>query len=399
MLSRVVRYAKIFSATCRISVSIMDYEIRDFLPEARSLFCERCQLERDGRCDYRNTHLYGCFEGERWNGLYVYYCPLGIGFISAIVSAGRRPAYAMITGPMVIGSLADAIADSAGVMAESLLDIPRRTAEEATAVSEMQWALAAFLSDRDPTEAEAAREAQAKLHNALYELLSQPAQEGGGRYRYPVELEKQLRRMIASGDRQGAKEIINQLLGRLYFGASGDLRQIKENAKSIVALFERAAIDGGAEAEQIFGAGENAAGAIDACASLDELSAFLTAIFYRFVGYVFDFEKIKHTDVVYKALGYVRQHYAEKITLDDLAERVYLSSGYLGKILKNEIGMSFTDFLNSTRIEKSKHLLDDSTLSLAEISTLTGFSDQSYFTKVFQKTCGLSPGEYRKNRR
>ena len=58
--------------------------------------------------------------------------------------------------------------------------------------------------------------------------------------------------------------------------------------------------------------------------------------------------------------------------------------------------MSFTAFVQTVRVEKSKELLRESRLQVAEIASETGFADQSYFTKVFTRSVGVSPTQFRR---
>ncbi len=393
---RTVYYALQWAHACQIEAGVLDYASRGFLPEADCTFCAGCALA-GGPCDPRNTHLYGSFEADRWNGLYVYYCPLGLGFIASTVYAEGRAEWAVVTGPLVIGSLDDTLAllDGGAALADSLSSVPVKSPEDVTGLSRLQAALCAFLSERSAAQVEAAGAAQAELHNALYQATADAGSEG---FRYPLALEKALRRMITQGDRQGARELINQLLGQLYFSEDGDFKRIRDNAKGLVVLFSRAAIEGGADARQIFGQTRRTDEAIDRFCTLDELSQYLTSVFYRFVSYVFDFGRVKNADLVHKVIAYVRAHCAERVTLDDVAAEVHLSRSHLSRELGGALGMPFTDFVNGVRVEKSKALLSETSLPLAEIAGLAGFSDQSYFTKVFRKNTGVSPKEYRRSR-
>ena len=93
--------------------------------------------------------------------------------------------------------------------------------------------------------------------------------------------------------------------------------------------------------------------------------------------------------------NYIDVHIYEKITLDDIAEQVYMSKSHVSKIFNEEMGVSLTAFINGIRVEKAKILLSDASLSVADIAQLTGFEDQSYFTKQFKLLTGLSPKKYR----
>lgn len=97
-----------------------------------------------------------------------------------------------------------------------------------------------------------------------------------------------------------------------------------------------------------------------------------------------------------KAKTYIIEHYAETITLEDVANNANLSQYYFSRLFKQETGTSFIDFLTKIRIEKSKKLLLMEGLSVKEIAYMVGFNDPNYFSKAFKKATGESPVEYRK---
>lgn len=99
--------------------------------------------------------------------------------------------------------------------------------------------------------------------------------------------------------------------------------------------------------------------------------------------------------IVRSALEYIRAHYAEKLTLTELAEKTFVSPWYLSKLLNRATGESFCDLLNRTRLEKAKVLLKDPSLKIHEISEMLGFSDVTHFSRLFKKMVQISPIEYR----
>lgn len=93
---------------------------------------------------------------------------------------------------------------------------------------------------------------------------------------------------------------------------------------------------------------------------------------------------------------YIFNNYNDKISLQDIAKKEFLSTHYLSHEIKNATGYSFTDLLNLTRVEESLKLLIDSDKSISEISDDVGFSHPRYYNKNFKLYYGLTPLQYRK---
>ena len=91
---------------------------------------------------------------------------------------------------------------------------------------------------------------------------------------------------------------------------------------------------------------------------------------------------------------YIRNHYTERLTLADIAEKVHVSASYLSRFYKQKAGENQFDTINSLRVEKAKELLIKGDKKIYEIAALTGFEDTAYFSKVFKKYAGCPPKEY-----
>lgn len=99
--------------------------------------------------------------------------------------------------------------------------------------------------------------------------------------------------------------------------------------------------------------------------------------------------------IVRNALSYIDEHYAEKLTLTELADKIFVSQWYLSKLLNKYAEQSFSDILNGRRVEKAKELLRDPSLKIHEISDMLGFNEVPHFSKIFKKLAGISPNEFR----
>ena len=99
--------------------------------------------------------------------------------------------------------------------------------------------------------------------------------------------------------------------------------------------------------------------------------------------------------LVNQAIAYIRAHYREKLSLQEVADRCYISQWHLSKQLNRCAGKSFYDILNSVRIEEACKLLADPSLKIGEISELVGYADVAHFARTFKKIEGVSANEYR----
>lgn len=95
------------------------------------------------------------------------------------------------------------------------------------------------------------------------------------------------------------------------------------------------------------------------------------------------------------AVDYINEHYSEKITLDDVSHHIYLNRTYASQLFKKHMNVNFADYLEIVRINKAKEFLLDTSMQITEIALRVGYSNQSYFTKVFKRNTGMSPNSFR----
>ena len=97
-----------------------------------------------------------------------------------------------------------------------------------------------------------------------------------------------------------------------------------------------------------------------------------------------------------QVIDYIREHYTEDINRNTLSERFHFSPEYIGKMFRKDIGTSLNDYINSLRVEKAKHLLENTNTKVIDIALEVGFDTLPYFSSVFKKYTGVSPAEFRK---
>ncbi len=96
-----------------------------------------------------------------------------------------------------------------------------------------------------------------------------------------------------------------------------------------------------------------------------------------------------------RMMRFILAHYAEKISIDDLAANMELSTSQVARALKRELGRGFTQVLNETRIRKAIELLQTTNAKAYEIAPAVGIDSYAYFCQVFKKYSGRSPRDFR----
>ena len=129
-----------------------------------------------------------------------------------------------------------------------------------------------------------------------------------------------------------------------------------------------------------------------------ELSSIFQCIFSNFD----ELPKTENTRIqintqirIQKMLSYIREHYAEAVTLEEIARSANISRSEAGRCFTAYVGCSPVDALIQHRLQVAHRLIKDTTRSLQEISYSCGFNSVHYFSRQFRKTYGYTPGQYR----
>ncbi|MFC5650523.1 response regulator [Paenibacillus solisilvae] len=107
--------------------------------------------------------------------------------------------------------------------------------------------------------------------------------------------------------------------------------------------------------------------------------------------------KTYHEKLVDLAIVFIKGNLNTTITLNDVANRHFLTPHYFGQIFKQITGETFVSYLTQLRMEKACELLKNAELKQYEISQQIGYTDVKYFTKLFQRSYRMTPKEYRQN--
>jgi YesN/AraC family two-component response regulator len=96
---------------------------------------------------------------------------------------------------------------------------------------------------------------------------------------------------------------------------------------------------------------------------------------------------------------FIEQHYGDDIYQELIADRLNISAGYLRNYFKDKTGRHLSDYLNEYRMDKAKEMLQHTEERIQDIAAKVGYQNANSFTRMFRRLTGITPGEYRRDRR
>ncbi|CUX24417.1 response regulator transcription factor [Clostridium sp. C105KSO13] len=213
--------------------------------------------------------------------------------------------------------------------------------------------------------------------------------------KYPTELEYEACKAV----KQGNKEILINCYKSLFFRCREEKHKPGEIKAAIIRFNWSIANCYGSVREinaelQI----QKQLQAISEAVSWSQIDDIMESFFEIIDPNFKDEKSIRVSKLVQKALHVIQQYYDQGITLEEVADKPFVSEEYLSTQIKKQTGATFSETIRELRIEKVKSLLRDTHLKLGQISELAGYSDPKYMSRVFKEEVGMLPSEFRKSK-
>lgn len=203
---------------------------------------------------------------------------------------------------------------------------------------------------------------------------------------YPAHLEKELLARIELGDINNVKKIMDAIVNEVERG--GDPDQIRNRLIELLVIASRTAqISLGAKWWR----------ALEQYQTNDLLSAWVSENILSMARAVARRKEQHNNSIIYNIQRFINDYYHLDISLEAVASKFFLSPSYLSRIFKIETGINFSDYVTQVRMRIAEQLLTKSEESIANITKKVGYNDIKYFSRVFKKYKGVTPGEYRKS--
>lgn len=252
------------------------------------------------------------------------------------------------------------------------------------------------------------KELKSSYHEAMTAVEYASSIEGGqvihisdiqdeeSRREYPLKEKHAFLAAIRIGDQQKAIEQLHQLMSRLHYGSKTE-NLLKVRIYELLGTMVEAAIDGGGDVDDLLKLSKKLFAESMLIRGQVQTEEWLKSRTEEIIGIVSHSHSSRSQNIILKAKTYIEKHYAEAISVKDVAEEVCISESYFKSVFKKISGYSYSEYLTNIRIDHAKKLLDTTDKSITEIALDVGYQTPNSFSSLFKRETGKTPTQY-KNR-
>lgn len=209
-----------------------------------------------------------------------------------------------------------------------------------------------------------------------------------------IEQEKAILSALEVSDRASIKQLIGEIFERLR-SKPFKSRSLQAVVGELVQLADKVRWKSGLDRMQQTNAGSMALtrDQLGENADLKRIQDWVEALYMSLIEQLARQQFKGYSPYVKQAMQHIREHYKDNLSLDEVAESVGITSSYLGKLFKEEIGLSYTEYVNRLKVDKSKQYIEKGH-KIKDLYHEVGFSSYNYFFKVFKDVEGVTPQTY-----
>ena len=130
--------------------------------------------------------------------------------------------------------------------------------------------------------------------------------------------------------------------------------------------------------------------------SVNDRDGLIGQMIREYCAYVRQYSVKQYSPLVQKVINHINLNLSTELSLKSLAGMCYISPSYLSNLFKRETGTTLIDYINTQRIKRAAHLMSSTKMSVATVAERVGILDVNYFTKLFKKSMGQTPTQYRR---
>ncbi len=213
---------------------------------------------------------------------------------------------------------------------------------------------------------------------------------------YYMEKEKSLTGKIRLGDLVEVRKIFKIILADIFSDQEKKgLAIFRARVFELLVIVSRAVVESGIDSEYPIRVNASFMQQLSRCYNIEEIREEALAILEVYLKELERKPDSKNQSTVEGIKGFIRRNYKKNLTLEEIAESVCLSSYYASRIFKESQKITIMEYLIQVRMNEAKRLLGNPKYKIDEVAAQLGYTDASYFSRVFKKSEGMTPTQFR----
>jgi len=377
-------------------------------------FCEIIRADSLGTKKCQRSYARACTEAAKYGEPYIFRCHAGLIMWAAPILIGKHVG-SIICGQVLMWEPEDYFLEEIEEMVKGLdVDVAAvkwsathlevMSSDKVQAAADLLFVVANQIMQSGMTVLEQRRQITAQQARLAEEIQARKSAEVAIRTIKSrtlnissLDKEHELKTMVRNGRKRAAQQLLENLLVDIMEINSENIDTTKTRVMELVFIISRAAVDGGADLSATLQLNALYYRDLLKIAASDELCLWSINMLETFMNHLEDNKNQKNLKAIQKAAEYIRQNYRNKLTIDDIAQVVFLSPCYVSRIFKLSLGCTLMEYLTQVRMEEAKKMLKNPRYNVMQAAEESGFEDPGYFTRVFKKLEGITPSRYKQH--
>mgnify|MGYP001297132385 FL=1 len=216
------------------------------------------------------------------------------------------------------------------------------------------------------------------------------------RQHYPKNMENELIDAINAGDEEEAEELLDQIIDQIL-SAQASFSEYQIYFTRLLVELLGILQDSGEYLDSFFEDNRNIFEELNQCTNAEDVKHWFKE---EIIGPIISIRKERnqstHKKILREIIEIVENEYDTDLTLEECAARLHYHPSYIWRIMKKEMGVTFSEYLSQYRLKIAKQWLEETDMTIAEIATRLRYNNAQNFIRYFKKLEGITPGRYRK---
>lgn len=384
-----------------------DHEIQD------CSFCRKIRFDSSGARKCQRSYARACTEAAKYGEPYIFRCHAGLIMWAAPIVLNEY-VFSIICGQVLMWEPEDYFLEEIEEMIKGLdVDVSAvkwaaahlevMSSDKVQAAADLLFIVANQIMKSGMTVLEQRRNITAQQARLAEEIQARKRSEVAMRTIESravsinsLDKEHELKLMVRNGEKRAAQQLLENLLVDILEINSEHIDTVKTRVVELVVIISRAAVDGGADLSVILQQNSLFYLELLKITKSEEICLWSRDMLETFMNQIdINNKDQKNLQAIQKAAEYIRKNFRNKITIEDIAQVVYLSPCYVSRIFKQGLGCTLMEYLTQVRVEEAKTMLKNPKYNVMQVAEESGFEDPAYFTRVFKKLEGITPSKYK----